>query len=78
MYFKLKNEYPDLRAADASTVYKAQGSTYDTSFIDVGNIGECNRPDVVARMLYVAVSRARKRVVFYGDLPSKYGHFVRT
>lgn len=28
---------------------------------------------MVARLLYVAVSRARKRVVFYGNLASKYG-----
>lgn len=76
MYFFIKNNFPDLRERDASTVYKAQGSTYDISFIDVANISTCNRPDVVARMLYVATSRARHRIIFYGDLAPKYGHFV--
>jgi len=75
-YFRLKNEYPDIRPRDACTVYKSQGSTYDTAFIDLGDIGGCNRPDIVLRMLYVAVSRARTRVVFYGDLPAKYGRLV--
>lgn len=76
MYFFIKNNFPDLRERDSSTVYKAQGSTYDISFIDVSNISACNRPDVVARMLYVATSRARQRIIFYGDLAPKYGHFV--
>lgn len=75
-YFRLKNEYPDIRPRDACTVYKSQGSTYDTAFIDLGDIGVCNRPDIVLRMLYVAVSRARHRVVFYGDLPPKYGRII--
>lgn len=75
-YFLLRNNFPDLRERDSCTVYKAQGSSYDTAFIDLGNIGTCNRPDIVARMLYVGCSRARVRVVFYGDLPEKYGRLV--
>ena len=75
-YFRIKNEFPDIRPRDACTVHKSQGSTYDTAFIDLGDIGGCNRPDMVVRMLYVAVSRARNRVVFYGTLPTKYGRLV--
>jgi hypothetical protein len=72
-YFFLKNNFPDLRPHDASTVYKAQGSTYDTVFIDLGNISTCNNPNQVARMLYVAVSRPRNRIILYGNLAEKYG-----
>lgn len=72
MYF-LKNNFPDLRQRDASTFHKAQGSTYDTVFIDLGNLSTCHQPDQVARMLYVAFSRARTRVFLYGNLASKYG-----
>lgn len=75
-YFELKNNYPDLRQRDAATVHKAQGSTYDTTFIDVGNLSTCNNPIVAARLFYVAISRARNRVVFYGELAKKYGEFV--
>ena len=72
-YFKLKNEFPDLRPCDACTVHKSQGSTYDTVFIDLDNIGSCHNQDQVARMLYVAISRARNRIFLFGKLPTKYG-----
>lgn len=70
---RLKNEFADLRPRDAATVHKSQGSTYDTVFVDLGNISTCNIPNQVARMLYVAFSRAKTRVFLYGDLASKYG-----
>jgi len=72
-FFYLKNNIADLRPRDAATVHKSQGSTYDTVFIDIGNISTCHQPQQVARMLYVAFSRARTRVFLYGDLASKYG-----
>ena len=72
-YFQLKNNVADLRPRDAATVHKSQGSTYDTVFIDLGNISTCNATNQVARMLYVAFSRARNRVFLYGDLAAKYG-----
>lgn len=71
-YFKLKNNFPDLRSRDSSTVYKAQGSTFESTYIDLQNIGTSNIANQVARMLYVAVSRPRERIFFYGRLPSKY------
>lgn len=77
-YFFLRNNFADLRQRDAATVHKSQGSTYDTVFIDLGNISTCNIPDQVARMLYVAFSRARTRVVLYGNLAAKYGGLITT
>ncbi|TJX44050.1 MAG: hypothetical protein E5W21_23175, partial [Mesorhizobium sp.] len=71
--FYLKNNFADLRPRDAATVHKSQGSTYETVFVDLGNISTCNIPSQTARMLYVAFSRARSRVVLYGDLAAKYG-----
>ena len=71
-YFDIKNTWLDLRSPYASTVHKSQGSSYDQVFIDLYDIGRCNIPSDVARMLYVAISRARKRVVMFGDLPAKY------
>lgn len=75
-YFKLKNSYPDLRPRDAATVHKAQGSTYETSFVDLDNLSTCRNPDLAARLLYVAFTRARNRVVLYGDLAPKFGGVV--
>lgn len=64
----LENFYVDLRLMFASTVNKSQGSTYEVVFIDLNDIGKCRDQDQVRRMLYVAVSRAKTRVVFTGDI----------
>lgn len=65
------NSYPDLRPKDAATVYKAQGSTYHTVFLDLANIGSCTQAEQLARMLYVGASRATDRLVLFGDLPAR-------
>lgn len=72
-YFQLSLYIMDLRLPYASTVHKAQGSTFDEVLIDLDSFGSCKDPDVAARLLYVAVSRAKKRVLFYGSLPKRYG-----
>ena len=71
-FFKVKEYFGDLRASHACTVYKAQGSTYHTVFVDLPNIGKENHWQKVARMLHVAITRASDRIVLYGDLPKKY------
>jgi len=71
-YFNMKNSFADLRATHACTVYKAQGSTYNTVYINLTDIGKCHQPAVTARMLHVAVTRAANKVVLYGELPAKY------
>lgn len=65
---EMESRWIDLRAAYACTVNKAQGSTFDRVFIDLDDIRRCNSGNQIARMLYVAVSRARHSVVFTGDL----------
>lgn len=72
-YFSLKKDFADFRPRDACTVHKAQGASKDIVIIDLGNIGSCNFTIMTARMLYVALSRARYRIILYGNLPSKYG-----
>ncbi len=64
----MDNNWIDLRAAYASTINKAQGSTYKTVFIDLDDIKRCNSGDQIARMMYVGVSRASQRVWLTGDL----------
>jgi len=72
-YFEIKNEWADLRPTFSSTVHKAQGATVGTVFVDLSDIGRNNDAEEVARLLYVAISRAAKQVVLYGQLPTKYG-----
>ena len=64
----IERTWIDLRAAYAQTVDKSQGSTYDKVFIDLDDISHCTSGARIARMLYVAVSRARHQVIFTGDL----------
>lgn len=59
----------DLRPTFSCTVNKSQGSTYERGFIDLDDICRFARTtNQLARLLYVAVSRFRKGVVFTGDL----------
>ncbi len=62
-----EQEWVDLRQAFACTVNKSQGSTYDKVFIDIDDISRCNMGEQIARLLYVAVSRARSNVYLTGD-----------
>lgn len=71
--FSLQESWLDIRPIHACTCHKAQGSTYKKVFIDLNDIGRCTDSDEVARMLYVACSRASEEVIFYGRLPTRYG-----
>lgn len=75
-HYFMKENFPDLRPRDAATVHKAQGSTYDSVFIDLSNISKVTQPDVAARMLYVAFTRARSKVYLYGQLAKRFGGLV--
>lgn len=71
-HYRLKDQMADLRPRDACTVYKAQGSTYHTVFVDLKDIGRCTNPNQAARMLYVACSRPTHRICLIGDLPARF------
>lgn len=55
----------DLRNLYASTVNKAQGSTYKRAFIDLRDIGGCRSKNQRNRLMYVAVSRAQEQVILF-------------
>lgn len=76
-WIKYKNSFLDLRTNWSSTTHKSQGSTYDTVFIDLSDISRCTDPVLAARLLYVAFSRAKNRVVLFGKLAPKYGKIVK-
>lgn len=72
-YFRLKEFILDLRPRDACTIHKVQGSTLDTVFVDLSDISRCTVKEEIARLLYVAFSRAKKRIVLCGKLKDAYG-----
>lgn len=65
---EIDRSWIDLRHVFAQTINKSQGSTYNKVFIDLDDLRRCNSGDQIARMLYVAVSRARSNVYLVGDL----------
>lgn len=60
----------DLRPDYASTIHKAQGSTFKRVYIDLNSIKNISRYDypLFKRLLYVAASRASEQIIFTGDL----------
>ncbi|AWH15445.1 DNA helicase [Pseudomonas phage 98PfluR60PP] len=65
----IDEEWVDLRPAFSCTVNKAQGSTYDTAFIDLDDINAGARTaNQLARLLYVGNGRCRSRCIMTGDV----------
>jgi len=71
-FFEVKETWLDLRPVYASSIHKAQGSTYETVFLDLPDIGKNWNAADVARLLYVGITRASKQVICYGYLPDRY------
>ena len=75
---RVSKEYADtsLRSVELTTTTVADWSSYDTVFIDMANLSTCRNPDLAARLLYVAFTRPRNRVIMYGDLVEKFGGII--
>lgn len=71
VYFNYMNLYADIRPPYASTAHKAQGSTFTNVFVDLSDIGDCKSKDQLARLLYVACTRASARIYLIGKLPER-------
>ena len=70
-FFAWKGRMADLRPPHACTVHKSQGSTFNLAFIDLADIGRCTRADLIARLVYVALTRPRDTAIFTGELPAR-------
>lgn len=63
VYYELKESIADLRLSYASTVYKAQGKSCNYVMVDIQDILEKSSTlDEAKRLLYVAITRAKKKV----------------
>jgi len=76
-YFRVRKQFCDLRPPYASTVHKSQGSTYKNVFIQLANIGQCNSPTDLARLLYVGITRPRSTAYCTGAMPLWVGRVNR-
>lgn len=71
-YFEAKDFFADLRPIHSCTAHKSQGSTYNTAMIDVTDIARNGKMDEIARMMYVAVTRASDNIILTGQLPPRF------
>ncbi|WP_316743739.1 AAA family ATPase [Pedobacter antarcticus] len=62
-YNDFKNSFANLKKPFGITSHKAQGSTYDSVIIPVYDFGNRNHQDV-NQLFYVAMSRAKKNIIF--------------
>jgi hypothetical protein len=76
-FFKFQDSMHDIRPNYAVTSHKAQGSTFDTVFIDLDDMSRHKDPKVVARLLYVALTRARFQVIIFGSLTDKLMNYTQ-
>lgn len=65
---ELYDSMADLRPMYASTIHKSQGSTFENVYIDLGSLSYVRDKVALARLLYVAISRASKHVYLTGDI----------
>jgi len=63
-YYMVLNSMADLRPPFAGTTHKAQGGTFSAVFVDQQNIRKCHDPMTRARLMYVALTRARTNAYF--------------
>lgn len=71
-FYGLQEQVADVRPIHSMTAHKSQGSTFETVFIDLNDMGSCWIPSDFYRLMYVAITRASKKVYFYGNLPKNY------
>ena len=71
-FFEFKDStFADLRPVHSSTVHRSQGSTFNSVFVDLTDIGRSTRKDVLLKLLYVALTRASGDVFVTGELPER-------
>jgi len=63
-FYELRERFARVDYAYATTVHKAQGSTFDTVFVDHRDLQACRGPERQA-LLYVAVTRPSRRLALF-------------
>lgn len=61
--YKIRDEIAELRPCVASTVHKAQGSTFDVAIVDVADILTMRNRSEALQCLYVAVTRPKTYLI---------------
>lgn len=62
LFYKIQENCADIRAAYARTTHKSQGSTVDYVLLDLDDVYTAKGDNIKSRLIYVALTRARKKV----------------
>ena len=62
-YFAVKEAFARVRPGYATTIHRAQGSTFDRVFLLQSGLVVLWDQELLARLLYVAYSRAKEEIV---------------
>jgi len=65
-YYDFKKRFCDVKQAFACTTHKAQGSTYERSYIDALDLPWSSDTNLAFRLFYVGLTRASKRCIVKG------------
>jgi len=63
-YYRLGEDFADVRYCFAQTVHKSQGSTFDTAYVDYRDITKCRGNVTEQALAYVAATRPENRLAF--------------
>lgn len=67
-FFEASDTIADLRSATTFTAHSSQGSTFESTFINLSNLMVCRNPVERQSLLYVALTRASHSVYLAGSL----------
>ena len=64
-FHEFYESFVDFKYNHAITVHKSQGSTYDKTIVNVGNIKFCRDDYEMKRLLYTAITRSKKLLILF-------------
>ena len=64
-YYDLKQKYAKVSPAFSTTIHKAQGSTFDSVFLDARDVRACRSEGERQALLYVGVTRPSRRLAYF-------------
>jgi ATP-dependent exoDNAse (exonuclease V) alpha subunit len=67
--YDFMESFIEVKEPYSSTIHKAQGASYTNVLLHLEDLVACEDPTILARLLLVAVSRAREHVYVLGSVP---------
>ena len=69
--YTFMESFIEVKSIYSSTIHKAQGASYTNVLLNLEDLVDCTDLTLLARLLLVAVSRAKEHVYVYGNVPKR-------